>query len=70
MWLPLSLIRVIGHLNLVIILSYINLVSTSLVHDSTGCASSHFVMYSTFVMIYLAPSLYPGFGKAHIKYMA
>lgn len=35
-WVPLSLIRVIGHTNLVIMFSYINLDTIYFVHDSTG----------------------------------
>lgn len=60
---PVSLIRVKGQPNLVIIFSYINLDATSLVHDSIGFVSSHFVTYSTVVIMYLAPILRPESGK-------
>ena len=58
---PLSLIRVIGHQNLVIIFSYRNFTTTSLVHDSIGSTFSHFVTYSTVVIMYIEHVLYPKF---------
>ena len=67
---PWSLIRFKGHPNLVIIFSYINLVATSFVQEWTGSASAHLVTYSTTVIMYLAPVLFPCFGKGPIKSMA
>ena len=52
---PLSLIKVSGHTNCVMMLSYINFATISLEHDSTGSASAHSVTYSTDVIIYHAP---------------
>lgn len=44
-WVHLSLIKVKGQPNLVIIFSYINLAASSLVHYSTSPTSFHFVTY-------------------------
>ena len=67
---PWSLIRVSGHPNLVMIISYINLAATSLEHVSTGSASAHLVTYSTAVMIYLEPVLFASIGNGPMKSMA
>ena len=64
------MIRVKGHPNLVIMFSYINLVATSFVQEWIGFASSHLVTYSTTVIMYLVPILFPCFGKGPIKSMA
>ena len=66
---PWSLIRFKGNSNLVIMFSYINLVATSFVQEWTGFASSHLVTYSTLVIMYLAPIIFPCFGKGTVKYM-
>ena len=50
--------------------SYINLVATSFVQEWTGSTSSHLVTYSTTIIMYLAPVLFPCFGKGPIKPMA
>ena len=68
-WVPLSLIRVKGQPNMVIIFSSINLVANSLVHDSIGYVSTAFSTYSTIVIMYLALVLSPRLGKVPIKYM-
>ena len=65
----LSPIRVIWHPNLVIIFSYINLVSISLEHVLTGYASSHLVTYSTAVIMYYAPVLFVGMGNGPMNLM-
>ena len=67
---PWSLIRVIGHPNLVMIFSWINLAAISLEHVSTGSASAHLVTYSTAVMMYLSPILFAGIGNGPMKSMA
>ena len=67
---PWSLIRVIGHPNLVMIFSYINLAAISLEHVSTSCASAHLVTYSTAVIMYLTPVLFTGMGNGPTKSMA
>ena len=64
---PWSLITVTGHPNLVMMFSQMNLASTSFVHEGTGYASAHLVTYSTIIIIYLAPILFPCFGKGPIK---
>ena len=50
--------------------SYINLDATSFVQEWTGSAFYHLVTYSTAVIMYLAPVLFPCFGKGPIKFMA
>lgn len=60
---PRSLINVSGHSNLVMIFSYINLVATTCVHDSTCPASTHFVKYVMAAIIYLDPVHRPGVGN-------
>ena len=66
---PWSLIRIIGHPNLVVIFSYINLVAISLEHVSNGSAYAHLVTYSTAVIMYLAPILFTGMGNGPMKSM-
>ena len=60
---PWSLIRVKGHPNLVIMFSYINLAATSFVQEWIGSTSAHLVTYSIAVIMYLAPGIFPCFGK-------
>ena len=67
---PWSLIKVIGHPNLVIMFSEINLAAISLEHVSTGSASTHLVTYSTAIIMYLAPVLFVGIGNGPMKSMA
>ena len=47
-----------------------NLAAISLEHVSTGSASAHLVIYSTAVIIYLAPDLFAGIGNGPMKSMA
>ena len=47
-----------------------NLAATSFVHEGTGSASTHLVTYSTIVIMYLAPILFPYFGNGPIKSIA
>ena len=70
MCVPWSLIRVGGHLNRVMIFSYINFAATSLENVSTGSSSAHLVTYSTVVIMYLAPILFAGIGNGPMKSMA
>ena len=44
--------------------------ATSLEHVSTGSASAHLVMYSTAVIIYLAPVFFAGIGNGHMNSIA
>ena len=44
--------------------------ATSLEHVSTGLASAHLVMYSTVVIIYLAPDLFAGIGNGPMNSIA
>ena len=39
-------------------------------HEGTGSTSSHFVTYSTVVIIYLAPVLFPCLGNGPTKSIA
>jgi len=52
---PLSLMRTRGKPKHVTMFSYINLATNSLVHDTTGFVSTHFITYSTVVMMYFSP---------------
>ena len=47
-----------------------NLAATSFVHEGTGSAFAHLVTYSTAVIMYLAPVLFPCFGNGPIKYIS
>ena len=67
---PWLLVRVIGHPNLVIRFSWMNLAAISLEHVSTGSASAHLVTYSTAVIMYLAPIIFAGVGNVPMKSMA
>lgn len=53
--------------NILIMFSYINMVATSFVQDATRSTSTHLVIYSTVVIMYLAHVLYLGFGKGPTK---
>ena len=59
-----------GHQILVIMFSYINFVATCFVQECTGSTSTYLVTYSTTVIMYLAPILFPCFGKRPIKSIA
>ena len=52
---PWSLIKTLGHPNLVITCSNKKCVAVSALQCFTGAASTHFVRYSVAVMIYIAP---------------
>ena len=47
-----------------------NLVATAFMQDYTGFSSSHFMTYITTIIMYLAPILFPCFGKEPIKFMS
>ena len=59
----LSLIKVRGHPNLVIIFSQMNFDMISLVQASIGSNSTHLVTYLTVVIIYLALVHRPSIGN-------
>lgn len=47
-----------------------NLAATYFVQEWTGSTSAHTMIYSTTVIMYLIPILFPCFGKGPIKSMA
>jgi hypothetical protein len=59
-WVPWSLIKILGHPNLVITYSNKKCVVVSALQSLTGVASAHLVKYFVAVMMYLAPDLLVG----------
>ena len=57
---PCSLIKTLGHPNIVITCSNKKCVDVSMLQSFTGVASTHIVKYSIGVMMYLAPILFVG----------
>ena len=47
-----------------------NLAATYFVHEGTGSDSTHLVTYSTAIIMYLSPVLFPCFGNGPIKSIA
>jgi hypothetical protein len=59
-WVPLSLIIILGHLNLVITFSNKKCVVIYALQSLTGVSSAHLVKYYVSIMMYLAPDLHVG----------
>jgi hypothetical protein len=59
-WIPWSLIKILGHLNLVITFSNKKCVVVSAMQSLIGVAYAHLVKYFSMVMMYLAHDLLIG----------